>query len=189
MEKNKNGKYLKYAFGEIILVVIGILIALQINNWNEQRKLEIVDLQLSKELLKDTEADSVFFQSRLVGLRAVKATVNYILEKQELRVADSTISNIAESGQFLQFSGLRYLSNVVTNNENAVQDIKSNAIKSELRHYSLKYDYVASSLSRMNNIIELELNPFDKKYAEKLRLMSVTRSIEILNEIYNDKDF
>ena len=35
--ENKTGKYFKYAFGEIILVVIGILIALQINNWNERR--------------------------------------------------------------------------------------------------------------------------------------------------------
>ena len=39
MEKNKTGKYLKYAIGEIVLVVIGILIALQINNWNENKKL------------------------------------------------------------------------------------------------------------------------------------------------------
>ena len=38
MEENKTGKYLKYAIGEIVLVVIGILIALQINNWNENRK-------------------------------------------------------------------------------------------------------------------------------------------------------
>jgi hypothetical protein len=37
MEKNKTGKYFKYAIGEIILVVIGILIALQINNWNEKK--------------------------------------------------------------------------------------------------------------------------------------------------------
>ncbi|HEY5688165.1 MAG TPA: DUF6090 family protein [Yeosuana sp.] len=36
--ENKTGKYLKYAIGEIVLVVIGILIALQINNWNEERK-------------------------------------------------------------------------------------------------------------------------------------------------------
>uniref|UniRef100_UPI0006500667 DUF6090 family protein n=1 Tax=Bizionia psychrotolerans TaxID=1492901 RepID=UPI0006500667 len=36
----KTGKYFKYAIGEIILVVIGILIALQINNWNEQRKIQ-----------------------------------------------------------------------------------------------------------------------------------------------------
>ncbi len=39
MEKNKTGKYLKYAIGEIILVMIGILLALQINNWNETQKM------------------------------------------------------------------------------------------------------------------------------------------------------
>ena len=38
LSKNKFSKYLLYAIGEIILVVIGILIALQINNWNEKRK-------------------------------------------------------------------------------------------------------------------------------------------------------
>ncbi|HBU78269.1 MAG TPA: hypothetical protein DEF18_09225, partial [Muricauda sp.] len=37
--ENKISKYLLYALGEIILVVIGILIALRINNWNENRKL------------------------------------------------------------------------------------------------------------------------------------------------------
>ncbi len=43
LSDGKTGKYLKYAIGEIILVVIGILIALQINNWNntiKQGKLE-----------------------------------------------------------------------------------------------------------------------------------------------------
>ena len=40
METGKTGKYFKYAIGEILLVVIGILIALQINNWNQQRILE-----------------------------------------------------------------------------------------------------------------------------------------------------
>jgi hypothetical protein len=38
LSEGKTGKYLKYAIGEIVLVVIGILIALSINNWNEQRK-------------------------------------------------------------------------------------------------------------------------------------------------------
>ncbi|GAB2495465.1 DUF6090 family protein [Algoriphagus taiwanensis] len=38
MQEGKTGKYLKYALGEIILVTIGILIALQVNNWNEERK-------------------------------------------------------------------------------------------------------------------------------------------------------
>ena len=38
---SRTGRYFKYAIGEIILVVIGILIALQINNWNENRKNQI----------------------------------------------------------------------------------------------------------------------------------------------------
>jgi hypothetical protein len=38
--ENKTGKYFKYAIGEIVLVVIGILIALSINNWNENKKSE-----------------------------------------------------------------------------------------------------------------------------------------------------
>jgi len=37
LEQGKTTNYLKYAFGEIVLVVIGILIALQINNWNETK--------------------------------------------------------------------------------------------------------------------------------------------------------
>ena len=35
--ENKTGKYFKYAIGEIVLVVIGILIALQINTWNQEK--------------------------------------------------------------------------------------------------------------------------------------------------------
>ena len=43
---NQFGKYFKYAIGEIVLVVIGILIALQINNWNENKKIknQVTDL-------------------------------------------------------------------------------------------------------------------------------------------------
>ena len=57
MEKNKTGKYLKYAIGEIILVVIGILIALQINNWNEQRKIDILQVEALKEVISDLQDD------------------------------------------------------------------------------------------------------------------------------------
>ena len=55
LSEGKTGKYLKYAIGEIVLVVIGILIALQINNWNEHKKLKkeyISDLKAIKENLE-----------------------------------------------------------------------------------------------------------------------------------------
>ena len=52
MATSQTSKYFKYAIGEIILVVIGILIALQINNWNEykkERKKEVTYLSNFKE--------------------------------------------------------------------------------------------------------------------------------------------
>jgi len=51
--ENKIMAYLRYAIGEIVLVVIGILIALQINNWNENRKLLKQEIEIYKELKSD----------------------------------------------------------------------------------------------------------------------------------------
>jgi len=53
MEKGKTSKYFKYAFGEIILVVIGILIALQINNWNEANKETETEKVYIKNIIRD----------------------------------------------------------------------------------------------------------------------------------------
>lgn len=49
-KNNINSKYLKYALGEIVLVVLGILIALSINNWNEQRKIRIAEQTILQNL-------------------------------------------------------------------------------------------------------------------------------------------
>jgi len=65
MGKNKTGKYFKYAIGEIILVVIGILIALQINNWNEERKANLKEHSLYQNILTDLENEDVILNSAL----------------------------------------------------------------------------------------------------------------------------
>ncbi|SDS02400.1 hypothetical protein SAMN04515667_1233 [Formosa sp. Hel1_31_208] len=57
MEKNKTGKYFKYALGEIVLVMIGILLALQINNWNEKRKENSQTIGLLENMIKDLKTD------------------------------------------------------------------------------------------------------------------------------------
>lgn len=53
------GRYLKYAVGEIILVVIGILIALSINNWNETRKSIASEKRYVSDLIQDLKNDSI----------------------------------------------------------------------------------------------------------------------------------
>ncbi|WP_411766426.1 DUF6090 family protein [Winogradskyella sp. A3E31] len=55
MNQNKTSRYFKYAIGEIILVVIGILIALQINNWNEGKKAKEKECQVLTEIISDLE--------------------------------------------------------------------------------------------------------------------------------------
>ncbi|WP_299164811.1 DUF6090 family protein, partial [uncultured Eudoraea sp.] len=51
-DDNKPLKYMRYAIGEIVLVVIGILIALSINNWNDYRKDRIEEKNLYKTLIR-----------------------------------------------------------------------------------------------------------------------------------------
>jgi len=53
MSENKTGKYLKYALGEIVLVMVGILLALQVNNWNERRKTRVAEQLLLSDLKEE----------------------------------------------------------------------------------------------------------------------------------------
>ena len=62
LSEGKTANYLKYAIGEIILVVIGILIALQINNWNNERLNSTKEYTFLKELSKIIESDIDYFQ-------------------------------------------------------------------------------------------------------------------------------
>mgnify|MGYP003625683564 CR=1 FL=1 len=75
INENKVSKYMLYAIGEIILVVIGILIALQINNWNEQRKDNKQEFYILKQLQKEFKADSSQI-SNYIRLTKIK-TKNY----------------------------------------------------------------------------------------------------------------
>ncbi|RZW38656.1 MAG: hypothetical protein EX263_13960, partial [Flavobacteriaceae bacterium] len=80
---NKTGKYLKYAIGEIILVVIGILIALQINTWNEDRKERQVELKILHEIANNLSTDTVFFKKAISDLAFFERVNTTILEHLE----------------------------------------------------------------------------------------------------------
>jgi hypothetical protein len=89
METGKTSKYFKYAIGEIILVVIGILIALQINNWNEARKLSIKETIYLKGLKADFE------QSKFALARVIKKT------NRVSKMADTLATLIKKNGNEL----------------------------------------------------------------------------------------
>ena len=64
--ENKTGKYFKYAIGEIVLVMIGILLALQVNNWNENRKKETLKSEYKTALINDYTKDTIQLNARLL---------------------------------------------------------------------------------------------------------------------------
>ena len=98
--ENKTGKYFKYAIGEIVLVVIGILIALQINNWNEERinanKETIVLTNIHKEFKQNKkQLDSVIKQHKTVYENCSKIISLFpITSKPKQSVLDSLTTQL-----------------------------------------------------------------------------------------------
>jgi len=87
MEKNKTGKYLKYAFGEIVLVVIGILIALQINNWNENRKAKVQEHSSMIEVIENLRFDIMRCENNnttninvIQGLDSLRTSIGHTID-------------------------------------------------------------------------------------------------------------
>ncbi len=73
LTENKFSKFLLYAIGEIILVVIGILVALQITNWNESVKIEQKETDHLVKLFQNLKLDS--FKLKLGNFRHRRKTI------------------------------------------------------------------------------------------------------------------
>jgi hypothetical protein len=91
LSKGKTGKYLKYAFGEIVLVVIGILIALYINTIRENLLQKHYTISVFEQIRKDLVNDTLQLS---VDLKKIEYTNGLIIDILENNVPDSFYSNI-----------------------------------------------------------------------------------------------
>jgi len=98
--ENKTGKYFKYAIGEIVLVVIGILIALSINNWNENKKERQSEIKYYKNLKLDMETD-------LVNLDSI------IKQRRDIVYSAITLTSLKEPKTLVQLKTFDSLKNKV----------------------------------------------------------------------------
>ncbi|MEH6746611.1 MAG: DUF6090 family protein [Maribacter arcticus] len=80
LTENKFSKYLLYAIGEIILVVIGILIALSINNWNENRKQKLNDIKFLSNLRYEIELDTLVFADKITEYNLINENLIQTLQ-------------------------------------------------------------------------------------------------------------
>jgi hypothetical protein len=82
-DDNKPLKYMRYAIGEIVLVVIGILIALSINNWNEQRKTSKQEIELLKELKLNLNSNIEVLNINISFEKDVIKSIDLVLDHLE----------------------------------------------------------------------------------------------------------
>jgi hypothetical protein len=113
LTENKFNKYLIYAIGEIALVMIGILLALQVNNWNEEKK----QLQITNSYLKNLHSDfkqnedmmNSVFESLEGNKRAMRSLANFI---------DNGFIAYNGANRFLKPLTEEYLTENITTNRN-----------------------------------------------------------------------
>lgn len=78
--ENRYSKYLFYAVGEIALVVLGILIALQIDTWNQQRELRAEELKTLKNFKESLAADAAYLKGSKFTYEKARNSMEYLID-------------------------------------------------------------------------------------------------------------
>jgi hypothetical protein len=105
-DDNKFLKYSRYAIGEIALVVIGILIALSINNWNEERKLKVQEINILHNFQESLQADLQIFKLSIDQHKRVIKSINFLLNymERDLVYQDSLKYHFGNTTHIWQFN-------------------------------------------------------------------------------------
>ncbi|WP_298371203.1 DUF6090 family protein [uncultured Lutibacter sp.] len=183
LTENKTGKYFKYAIGEIILVVIGILIALQINNWNENRKNKIAeadyycrildDFELNEKLIDDTTElinnKIELCKELILDLNKIPNERDEILNKFVIALRQDVFvpSNIAfeditSSGQLKLLTDLKLKNRLIQHSTflnnilNLLQENRNEILK-RMSDYELIVDFGYQDINYLNQVLGKEL--------------------------------
>ena len=96
MSENKTGQYLKYAIGEIVLVVIGILIALQVNTWNQNRISKNKESLLLRELNEEFKLNRTQLDTILIKHRMALEGCNKLIEMFPIDIQNHSLDTITK---------------------------------------------------------------------------------------------
>lgn len=191
--RNKTGKYFKYAFGEIVLVVIGILIALQINNWNENRKNSIEEKLILESLLENLKVAKKQSESLILNENIMKIGLIQILgieannrKNIPLVLTDSIFNSKIWDLQSDKPTFNTYINLKNTNKLSLITDKEINNSFTDLEF----------SLNRLDDILEDRLNVhqirIDDILENEINFIPLVKSnipnVNIENEIPNNYD-
>jgi len=166
LNEGKTSKYFKYAIGEIVLVVIGILIALQINNWNEQRKKAQVEIYTLVDVKSDIQENVKNLEVGIVILKEVYnknlKIIDYYQQKIPYNESMDTLFNNFYTNWDPDFTYAAF-----ENLKNQGVSLISNEMlrKSLITLHEVEMNILdVSELNRQDMIYENMILPIQKKY-------------------------
>lgn len=168
LDDNKSVKYIRYAIGEILLVVIGILIALQVNSWNETKQEE----RLAREYLKSLRSDLV---KDTTNIQNLYPTIQYWIEdwnqfKRKTENPKLTEKSLIQLAQY-EFDPSRPLPSTYNKttfttllSTGHIRLIPVQLVEDILNYYALKEANQAEQITR-ESVYQSTLSSFTEKYA------------------------
>lgn len=191
MSENKTGKYLKYAIGEIILVVIGILIALQINNWNENRKERNQELHYLENLKTDLNLNIAELDNYITLRNSRIESANKVLEHFEGKPLTDLndfafhTTNIYIWQKFTQhdntFQELTNSGNLALISNDSIKDglLDLESLYKKLKNEEAHFRYDAEILLYEPSYGILDLNPIVKNFTYQVSNGQAGENIEL----------
>ncbi len=155
LRDNKIGDYLKYAVGEIVLVVIGILIALSINNWNESRKNDLEQALLVKNIIEDLRLDFIHINKSLEQVSNQMNLIDDLISKifdEKKKINYNLIGLIRFSSDFRPISQ--------RNHSESVSTLEDDFIRELIQDYFLKEDQVTDIFIEYVDIVHNKIRPY-----------------------------
>ena len=190
LSEGKTGKYLKYASGEIILVVIGILIALQINNWNEGRKNEIKEYKLLTEMRGNLKIDSIDMAGNIARNTSVLKSAEAIKNQLENNIAWNDSMAVHYSHLNTYISKIAIVKSSYENLKSIGFDlIKNDSLRGKIHElYAQKYPFVERMESEHMEAMKYSL--LLPQLTSKVKSVSKWKAKPLdLNLLVNDNEF
>ncbi|WP_232304839.1 hypothetical protein [Maribacter thermophilus] len=170
MEKFKS--YFVYALGEILLIVIGLLIALKINNINENRKNRIVELKIYESLSQELQTNLNVLDSAIVdytkSIQNLQNTINYFGYQPNKLTEDAKglIVNLNYKRTILRNEAINSI-----NATNKFEFIESDSLKTLIADYPNELDSFDNQQTKIESIISDRLKPIIEKHISLIEII------------------
>jgi len=179
--ENKLSKYLRYAFGEILLVAIGILIALQVNNWNGSRKELNTELQLYSNLLNDLNNEYNNVQNDIDWVNRVNDFLFYVYNE-----ANGEAQH--DPDQYYNYLNYFYRHNtfIIDKYQESLSKLTNDKIHKYLKGYIRQETYTKEAVDEWNEHQLQQARPFLSLYRINNTEVMFTEQYDEFAQIVNN---